>query len=47
MLKNMGWSPGLPLGSSKSDNNNLLTPIQTVKRPNRIGLGYDPFSAKK
>jgi len=47
MLKNMGWSPGSSLGSSRSDKNNLLTPIQTVKRPNRIGLGYDNFSEMK
>ncbi len=43
----MGWSPGSSLGSLNSDKNNLLTPIQTVKRPNRLGLGYDNFPGTK
>ena len=46
MLKSMGWSPGTCLGSSNSDKN-LLNPIQTVKRPNRVGLGYGLLSDRK
>ena len=40
MLQQMGWVPGTSLGM-KQNENNLINPIVAVKRPNRMGLGFD------
>jgi hypothetical protein len=45
MLKSMGWRPGTGLGPANSTNRSstagLLSPIVAVKRPQKLGLGYD------
>ena len=40
MLQQMGWKPGTSLGLNTTNKNNLLNPIEAIKRPNRIGLGF-------
>ena len=39
MLQQMGWIPGTSLGLNKNENS-LINPIVPVKRPHRIGLGF-------
>lgn len=42
----MGWQPGTSLGNPAKMNDNLLTPIIAIKRPNRIGLGFNTDTNK-
>ena len=41
MLQNMGWKPGTTLGPACSKNSNQINPIMVIKRPHKLGLGFN------
>lgn len=41
MLQNLGWKPGTSLGPKNKNSNGLKAPLMAVKRPNKLGLGFN------